>query len=128
MRGVSVLQPGRFSKKASMLLTPVFMFAFLGLDGWIEMPFLMLLGFTILSITPVMMALMQESFPENRALANGIYMALMFVLRALAVLIVGILGDSVGLRVAFTLAAATPLLGLPFVRMLPESRRTNAGG
>lgn len=37
---------------------------------------LVLLGFTCLSNTPVMMASVQESFPQNRALANGFYLNL----------------------------------------------------
>lgn len=44
-------------------------------------PFLLLPRvFTLLSVQPVAMAVVYENFPENRAFANGIYMALGLVL------------------------------------------------
>ena len=110
-----------------MVTTPLFMLAFLAADGWIRFPLLLALGFTSLSAAPVMMALVQESCPENRALANGVYMALSFVIRSGAVLVLGAVGDAFGLRLAFTLSAIAPLLGLPFVFMLPSSSPSGQG-
>ncbi|TKJ30518.1 MAG: MFS transporter [Chloroflexi bacterium B3_Chlor] len=103
----------------AMLATPLFMFIFLATSGWIRFPLLLLLGFTSLSVAPVIMALVQESFPENRALANGVYMALAFVIRSGAVIVLGAVGDLFGLRLAFTISAVIPLLGLPLLLMLP---------
>lgn len=97
----------------------VLMFIFLATGGWLRFPLLILLGATSLSITPVIMALVQESFPNNRTLANGIYMALSFVFRSMVVLLVGWVGDMWGLRTAFALAAVAPLLALPLLRWLP---------
>jgi FSR family fosmidomycin resistance protein-like MFS transporter len=82
-----------------------------------------MLGLTALSVTPVIMAMVQESFPENRALANGVYMAVGFSIRSVAVLILGALGDWLGLRWAFAVSAIMPLLGLPLILLLPEKRR-----
>jgi FSR family fosmidomycin resistance protein-like MFS transporter len=104
----------------SLLSTSLFMFVFLGTKGWSRFPVLLVLGFTALSTTPVIMALVQESVPENRALANGIYMAMSFCIRAVVVIVVGALGDLFGLRLAFTASAIIPLLGVPFVTMLPR--------
>lgn len=106
--------------------TSVFMFLFLATSGWVRFPLLALLGLTSLSVTPVVMALVQESFPHNRALANGFYMALNFVTRSLVVLLVGGLGDLFGLRTAFAICAVVPLLGLPLLRFLP-ARRASLG-
>ncbi len=108
----------------SLLASAVFMFVFLGLKGWTRFPTLLVLGFTSLSLTPVVMALVQESVPQNRALANGIYMALNFIIRSGVVVLVGALGDLFGLRLAFTVSAATPLLGVPFIFLLPEKRHS----
>jgi len=104
----------------SMLTTPLLMFVFLSVNGAARLIILLVLGFTALSITPVMMALVQESFPENRALANGVYMALSFVLRSVVVVALGAMGDAFGLRLAFTVSAIMPLLGLPLVFLLPR--------
>ncbi len=97
----------------------VLMFVFLATGGWLRFPLLILLGVTSLSITPIIMALVQESFPNNRTLANGIYMALSFVFRSIVVVLVGWVGDRWGLRTAFALAAAAPLLALPLLKWLP---------
>jgi FSR family fosmidomycin resistance protein-like MFS transporter len=103
----------------SMVISPPFMGAFLMVDGWVRFPILLVLGFTTLSIAPVMMALVQESCAENRALANGVYMALSFVIRSGAVMAFGMIGDAFGLRLAFTISAVVPLAGLLFIPLLP---------
>jgi FSR family fosmidomycin resistance protein-like MFS transporter len=107
---------------ASMLATPLLMFAFLAVRGWVQFPLLVLLGLTSLSVTPVLMALVQESFPENRALANGIYMAMSFLLRSGVVVVLGAMGDLFGLRTAFAGSAVFTLLGLPILLLLPRDR------
>jgi FSR family fosmidomycin resistance protein-like MFS transporter len=106
----------------SLLATSLLMFAFLTVKGWLQFPLLLAMGFTALSITPVFMALVQESFPENRALANGVYMAFSFVLRSGVIVVLGALGDLFGLRLAFTASAIIPLLGLPLVLLLPGDK------
>jgi FSR family fosmidomycin resistance protein-like MFS transporter len=107
----------------SLLATPLFMLIFLAVGGWARLPLLLVLGLTALSITPVVMALVQESFPQNRALANGVYMALSFAIRSGAIVVVGAMGDAWGMRVAFTASAIIPLFGLPFLLLLPGRRR-----
>lgn len=106
----------------SMLATPLLMLIFVSVSGWLQFLLLLGLGLTGLSVTPVIMALVQESFPENRALANGIYMAMSFLLRSVVVLIVGALGDEFGIRWAFIASALIPLLGLPFIYLIPERK------
>lgn len=109
----------------SLLTAALFMLVFLGVKGWTRLPVLLVLGFTALSITPVLMALVQESVPENRALANGIYMALNFSIRSVVVVVLGAMGDLFGLRPAYMVSAIIPLLGLPFIFLLPG--KTNPG-
>jgi FSR family fosmidomycin resistance protein-like MFS transporter len=103
----------------SMIATPLAMFAFLLSQGWLRFVFLLTLGFTGLSIAPVIMALVQERFPEHRAFANGIYMFMSFGVRALAVVVIGVVGDVFGLRIAFLAGAAVMLLGLPLILLMP---------
>jgi len=106
----------------SMLTAPLLLFVFLRIEGWLQLPLLLLMGFTALSVTPVVMALVQESFPDNRALANGVYMSLSFVLSSVVVVVLGAMGDLFGLRLAFTASAVITLLGLPLVLLLPGQR------
>jgi FSR family fosmidomycin resistance protein-like MFS transporter len=103
----------------AMLTTPLFMLLFLAADNWLRFPLLILTGFTSLAVAPVLMALVQESFPENRAMANGLYMSLSFVIRSFAIVALGAAGDMFGLRLAYAASAVVPLLGLPFLLLLP---------
>lgn len=104
----------------SLLITPLFLVAFLMTSTWLRLPILVVLGFVSLSINPVGMALVQESFPDNRALANGLYSGLGFTLRAVAVIVLGIIGDMFDLRLAFWISALIPLLGMPLILRLPK--------
>lgn len=104
---------------ASLAAGPLLTLLFLNVQGWAQLPVLAVLGFMLLSNTPVIMAIVQESFPQNRALANGIYMAVLFLLNAISVVGVGLLGDLFGLRAAFVISAGIGLIGLPLVWRLP---------
>jgi FSR family fosmidomycin resistance protein-like MFS transporter len=81
-----------------------------------------LLGFSVISTTPVIMALVQESYPNNRALANGIYMAMSFLIRSVAVVLLGGIGDLLGLRQGFMISGILMLLGIPLIFLLPQAR------
>ncbi len=107
----------------AMALASPLMAAFLLAHGVARLPLLVALGACALSIMPVMMALLQESFPENRALVNGMYLGLSFLTNAAATIVLGMLADSYGMRTAFTLSAAVPLLGVPLVWLLPKGNR-----
>ncbi len=113
----------RFGRKIVLVTmtaaAPLLMFLFLNGRGWMQFSLLLLLGFTVMSGTPVIMALVQESYPPGRALANGIYMALNFLLTAVVTIAMGALGDLFGLRPAFIFSAAIFLVGLPLIWRLP---------
>ncbi|MCJ7622196.1 MAG: MFS transporter [Anaerolineaceae bacterium] len=104
----------------SLSVSPILMLIFLAVKDWMQIPVLLLLGFFSISLTPVIMALVQESFPENRALANGVYMALSFILRSLLVILIGTIGDHYGLRLAFYISIVLMLCGLPIIPFLPK--------
>jgi len=110
---------------AAIIPTTIFMFVLLGslsqpTVAWARVPALLVLGFSSLSITPVVMALVQESFPKNRAMANGSYMALSFLIRSVVVVSLGGLGDRFGLSASFAVSAIVPLIGLPLLVFLPN--------
>jgi len=105
---------------ASMLCTPPLMFAFLIAAGWLRVALLVALGGVALCTSPVIMAVVLESFPQHRAFANSIYMLMGSAVRSGAVLAIGAAGDRVGLHATFLASAALMLVGLPFVRALPK--------
>jgi len=107
----------------SMLTVPCLMFAFLAVGGWIRFVMLVLIGLIALATTPVTMALVQEAFPENPALANSLYGATAFVTSSVVTVAIGVIGDLVGLHQAFAISALAYLIGTPLVLLLPGRNR-----
>jgi FSR family fosmidomycin resistance protein-like MFS transporter len=99
--------------------TFAFALSFLVTGGWLRYLVLAALGLALFSFGPVIMALVQEQFPENRALANGIYLSIAFVIRSAAIVAVGAIGDAVGLGWAFAVATGLIVVGIPVVFLLP---------
>jgi FSR family fosmidomycin resistance protein-like MFS transporter len=87
---------------------------------WMAVPLLIGLGLTAISPQPVMLALVQDSFPDHRALANGIYLAVSFLVRALGIWVVGYLADQFGLQNAFLWSGLLAFLSIPAVFFLPR--------
>lgn len=101
------------------ILAPMLMIAFLNVSGWLLVPVLLSYGFVSISAGPVFLALIQDNFPENRAVSNGIYISMNFLLRSLVMIFVGMAGDALGLQAAFMGSALLSLLGLIGILMLP---------
>ena len=101
---------------------PLLLFLFLYGPGILLVPVLLGLGLTAISPTPVMLAVVQDTFPDHRALGNGIFLALNFLIRALGIWSVGLLADQLGLTNAFFWSGIVAFSGLPAIFFL--SRRT----
>jgi FSR family fosmidomycin resistance protein-like MFS transporter len=106
-------------------LSSVLMFAFLAVSGWAYFPVLMLLGFFALAPQPVLLALVQDTLPENRAAANGLYMMVSFLMQSLALVLVGVAGDAWGLRATFVLSGVASVLAVGAVLLLPGRQTPN---
>ena len=104
------------------ILAPLLMIAFLNVSGWLLVPVLLSYGFVSISAGPVFLALIQDNFPENRAVSNGLYISMNFLLRSLVMILVGMAGDAFGLQAAFMGSAALSLAGLVGIFMLPSQQ------
>ena len=103
------------------VVSPLLMLAFLKVSlSWLLVPILLLYGFVSISPGPVFLALIQDHFPENRAVSNGLYISMNFLLRSLGMLLVGVAGDAVGLQKAFLWSALISLASLLGVILLPD--------
>jgi FSR family fosmidomycin resistance protein-like MFS transporter len=102
------------------ITAPLFMLIFLAIKGWLILPLLVLMGLSIFSTTPVIMAMVQDHAGEQPATANGLYMAISFVSGALIPLLVGALADRVGLHTALAWSAILALMGVPLIYALPR--------
>jgi FSR family fosmidomycin resistance protein-like MFS transporter len=117
----------RYGRRVMLLISyitsPILMFLFVNASGFLQIALLIFLGITAIAIGPVLLALVHENAVENRSFANGIFMAVSFLLNALAILIVGIVSDLVDLRFTFLIAAGLVPLGIPLIFLLPKSKR-----
>jgi FSR family fosmidomycin resistance protein-like MFS transporter len=104
----------------SITLSSLLIIVFLQTQGWVMIPVLFLLGFVSLSPQPVLLALVQDHMPDNRAAANGLYMSMSFLTRSLILVLLGMAGDAWGLRTTFYGVAAISLLAIPAILALPE--------
>ncbi len=113
----------------SLITTPLLVLAFLRSEP-IVLRMLLLFGAGLMTgpATPVVLAVVQEKFPEKRSFASGIYMAASFVIRSLASVLLGALGDWFGLGTAFTISAIVMVFGIPLVRMLPKKLEMEENG
>ena len=100
------------------IAAPTALLLFLAADGWVRIALLPVIGFTLLAIPPVLMALVQERFPETRALANGVFLSINFAIRSAAAVGFGAAGDAFGLDTAMVVAAIATFAGLPLIWVL----------
>jgi FSR family fosmidomycin resistance protein-like MFS transporter len=105
---------------ASLLGAPLFLFLFTLTGGWLRVAALLVVGFTLLSTTPVMLALVQENARHSPAAANGLFMMVSFMARSAVVVVVGFIADRIGLNATYLISAAMGLIGIPFVLRLPK--------
>lgn len=103
----------------SLLCAPLFLFLFVSLSAWLRYAALALTGFTVLSTTPVMLAMVQEHAKGSPSAANGLFMMISFMARSSTVVLVGFVSDYIGLRSAYLISAALGLAAVPFVLKLP---------
>jgi FSR family fosmidomycin resistance protein-like MFS transporter len=104
----------------AMITSPVLMLVFLATPAWGLFPVLLLLGFNAFAAAPVMLAIVQDHAHGMRATANGIYMGINFLVVSGVTLLVGWMGDQVGLRAAFAWSALLALAGVPVIYFLPQ--------
>jgi len=103
----------------SLLSAPVCLLIFVLVDGWWRYLLILLTGFSLLSTTPVMLALVQEHAQDSPSATNGLYMMVSFIARSAIVVLIGFIGDLIGLHITFVISAVMGFAGIPFILMLP---------
>lgn len=106
------------------VVAPIALVAFLAVDGWVQVAILPVIGLSLLAIPPVLMALVQEQFPQSRALANGVFLSMNFAIRSIAAVAYGVIGDVLGLSTSMYVAAAAMFAGLPLIWMILPTRES----
>lgn len=105
----------------SLVIAPVSLLVFIGSPAWLQFPALVITGVTLLSTTPVMLAMIQEATEDGSSSANGLFMMISFLARSAVVVVVGFTADHIGLEKTYVLSAVLGLLGIPVILMLPRT-------
>jgi FSR family fosmidomycin resistance protein-like MFS transporter len=113
----------RFGRKNVMLsiviMLPIFMWLFVLSSGMLIIPLLFVLGMFQFGTRPVMLAIVHDTNSEYPAYVNGIYIMINFVTTSIMILVIGIVGDTIGLENTYRAAATLSIGAIPFVLLLP---------
>lgn len=109
---------------ASIIVSGLGMLAFVFSSGIFQFISLAVLGMSSMMTLPIGMAISQENFPENRSLANGIYLAMLFAISALMSVVTGFMYDQIGGQMTYTIGGLAVFLALPFVFLLPKHKKS----
>lgn len=101
------------------------MFVFLRTENWLQIPIILLIGFFEIAALPVLMAMVQDGFVEDRAFINGLFLSINFVGTSLAIPIVGRLADLYSFRTTFQLAAWILPFGLLGMGWIYRARKNS---
>lgn len=101
-------------------LTPLLMWFFLISGETLRLPLLAALGFFLFAYAPVILAIIQDSETHSPSFVNGLYMTITFVIRTLAVFLVGFFGEKIGFGITYRVAAGMAFGVLPFIFFLQE--------
>ncbi|MFQ5407835.1 MAG: MFS transporter [Anaerolineales bacterium] len=101
---------------------------FVHADGFWLVILLLAMGFAGLSTAPVLLAIVQEHFTENRAVANGVFLSISFATRPIGQILVGNMGDRFDLGTGFIVAALLSLLAVPVILLVPDVNRPDSKG
>jgi len=104
----------------SLVIAPISLLVFINSPSWLQFPALIITGLTLLSTTPVMLAMIQEATKGGSSSANGLFMMISFLARSAVVVVVGFMADHIGLERTYSLSAVLGLLGIPAILMLPR--------
>jgi len=109
----------RFGRKQLLMfclvVAPLALLLFTITSGWFQLVILLVTGFSLLSTTPVMLAMVQEYSKAGSSAANGVFMMVSFLARSAVVVLVGFVADIVGLEKTFVICGIIGLAGIPLV-------------
>jgi FSR family fosmidomycin resistance protein-like MFS transporter len=105
------------------IATPLLMLLFVFAHGFWVLPVLVIMGFFMLATAPVVLAFVMDRATEHHSFMNGIYMTIVFVSGSISALVVGGMGDWIGLVNTYRVSALLAFLAIPFVIVLSGRRR-----
>ncbi len=111
----------RFTLLIMATVTPFLLILFVFISHTMfAIPLLMVIGVIMFATTPVLLAEVNIIKSEHAGLINGVFMTLNFVLSAIALLIIGVLGDLLGLKTTYIITALVSFFSVLFILRLPK--------
>lgn len=99
--------------------------AFVYTTSWQQILSLCFFGIGTMMMMPVALAIVQEHFPENRSLANGIYLAILFADNAIMGVVAGFMYDQIGGNNTFLIGGLLSILAFPIVFLIPNTEKSS---
>ncbi len=120
---VSTFFSGAFSDKIgrqtvlfiAALTSPLLMWLFILSSGPWRFILIILMGISLFSQGPVLLAFVHDIDHERPAFINSLYMAINFIFTALAALVIGKSSDLLGMETTYKLAPLTAVLAIAFI-------------
>jgi len=107
------------------LVCPFLLLGFSKADDMVTIMILLFItGIFIFAPQPVMLARVNEIRTDHPSFINGIYMALNFITTAAAIMLIGFLGDRIGLVRTYEIAAYMAFGAIPLALMIQNKKIT----
>ena len=107
------------------ILSPILMWLFIVSNSFFIFPILLLLGFFLFATGPVMLAEINDMKTDRPAFINGIYMTLNFTISAIAIMLMGVMGDLTGLTNTYIFSIILSVGAIPFVFRISNKHTKN---
>jgi FSR family fosmidomycin resistance protein-like MFS transporter len=104
------------------IISPILMYLFSISNSYYVFPLLILLGIFIFASTPVILAMVVEVKSDRPSFINSIYMAISFVIAAIATLLVGLMADYFNLQNTYEISSVIAFGTIPFVLMIKDKK------
>lgn len=99
---------------------PSLFFLFIYTSGIMQMIVLVLTGLFLFATGPVFLAIVNEYKTKHHSFVNAVFMTTTFLIGAVMVLLVGIMGDYLSLETTYKIVGAFAFLSVPFAFRIPK--------
>jgi FSR family fosmidomycin resistance protein-like MFS transporter len=116
----------KIGRRTTMIIAslgaPILFFAFLYTSGILQTIMLILTGLFLFATGPVFLAIVNEYKTEHHNFVNAMFMTTTFLIGAVMVMVVGLLGDYLNLELTYKIVGALAFLSVPFAFRIPSNK------
>jgi MFS transporter, FSR family, fosmidomycin resistance protein len=118
----------RIGRRQTLIISSIAFVTSMGLFVWTQnMVFLSFLGFFLFSSAPILLAATQEIETRMPTFMNSMFMFINFGISSLMVLVVGLLGDGIGLEMTYKVCAILSIVAIPMACLIKVTPVKNRG-